>query len=264
MGMPETIEEAADSGRFARTLSVGVRTGLRAAIDLVLPPTCLSCRKPVGAAGGLCPSCWSGLGFIERPYCDRLGTPFASDDGDATISPAAIADPPAYDRARAAARFGDVARDLVHLLKYGDRLDLAAPLGGWMARAGRELLADADELVPVPLHWSRLWQRRFNRSAMLARAISARANVPVADDVLLRTRATPPQVGLARKERARNVQGAFAVEKSARIRVKGRNLIVVDEVLTSGATADACARVLRRAGAARVDVLVLARVVNFD
>ena len=185
-------------------------------------------------------------------------------DGDATVSPAAIADPPAYDQARAAARFGDVARDLVHLLKYGDRLDLAAPLGGWMARAGRELLADADELVPVPLHWSRLWQRRFNQSAMLARAISARANAPVADDVLVRTRATPPQVGPARKERARNVQGAFAVEKSARIRVKGRNLIVIDDVLTSGATADACARVLRRAGAARVDVLVLARVVNFD
>jgi ComF family protein len=152
----------------------------------------------------------------------------------------------------------------VHLLKYSDRLDLVAPLGGWMARAGQELCADADELVPVPLHWSRLWQRRFNQSAMLAREISARTNVPVADDVLVRTRATAPQVGLARKERARNVQGAFAVEKSARIRVKGRKLIVIDDVLTSGATADACARVLRRAGAARVDVLVLARVVNFD
>jgi ComF family protein len=152
----------------------------------------------------------------------------------------------------------------VHLLKYGDRLDLAGPLGGWMARAGRELLDDADALVPVPLHWSRLWQRRFNQSAMLARVISARTKVPVADDILVRTRATPPQVGLARKERARNVQGAFAVEKSARIQVKGRKLIVTDDVLTSGATADACARVLRRAGAARVDVLVLARVVNFE
>ena len=262
--MPDSIEDAAESGRFARTLHAGMRTGLRAAVDLVLPPTCLSCRKPVGAAGGLCPACWTGMGFIERPYCERLGTPFVSDDGDATVSPAAIADPPAYDRARAAARFGDIARDLVHFLKYGDRLDLAAPLGGWMARAGRELLSDADELVPVPLHWSRLWQRRFNQSAMLARAISVRANVPVADDILVRTRATRPQVGLARKERARNVQGAFSVEKSARVRVRGRKLIVIDDVLTSGATADACARVLRRAGAARVDVLVLARVVNFD
>jgi ComF family protein len=267
MGTPDTIEAevvACAGHRLVQALRSGVRSGFRAAVDLVLPPTCLSCRKPVGAAGGLCPACWTGMGFIERPYCERLGTPFESDDGIAMVSPAAIADPPAYDRARAAARFGDIARDLVHLLKYSDRLDLVAPLGGWMARAGQELCADADELVPVPLHWSRLWQRRFNQSAMLAREISARTNVPVADDVLVRTRATAPQVGLARKERARNVQGAFAVEKSARIRVKGRKLIVIDDVLTSGATADACARVLRRAGAARVDVLVLARVVNFD
>jgi ComF family protein len=262
MGTPETIENA--GGGVGRSWSASLIGGVRAAVDLVLPPTCLSCRKPVGAAGGLCASCWTGMGFIERPYCDKLGTPFVSDDGDAMLSPAAIADPPAYDRARAAARFGDVARDLVHLLKYGDRLDLAAPLGGWMARAGREFLSDADALVPVPLHWSRLWQRRFNQSAMLARAVAGLAKVPVADDMLARTRATPPQVGLARKERAQNVQGAFAVEKSARIQVKGRKLILIDDVLTSGATVDACARVLRRAGAARVDVLVLARVVNFE
>lgn len=204
------------------------------------------------------------MGFIERPYCERLGTPFVSDGGDGLLSPSAIAEPPAYDRARAAARFGDVARDLVHLLKYGDRLDLVRPLGGWMARAGSELLADADALVPVPLHWSRLFQRRFNQSAALAREISRLSSVPVLDDVLTRTRATPPQVGLARKERSQNVQGAFAVERSARSGVKGKKLIVIDDVLTSGATADACARVLRRAGAARIDVLVLARVVNFD
>ena len=258
------LETGEDMGRGAGPLVRFLRAGMRTAADLVLPPTCLACRKPAGAAGGLCPACWNGMGFIERPYCERLGTPFASDAAEGMLSPAAIADPPAFDRARAAARFGDVARDLVHLLKYGDRLDLARPLGGWMARAGRELLADADALLPVPLHWSRLWQRRFNQSAMLARAISRLAHVPVEDDILSRTRATPPQVGLARKERAQNVQGAFAVAPSARIRVKGRKLVVIDDVLTSGATVDACARILRRAGAARVDVLVLARVVDFD
>lgn len=241
-----------------------LREGARRAADLVLPPTCLSCRRPAGAAGGLCPSCWQNIGFIERPYCEKLGTPFVSEAGEGLLSPAAIADPPAYDRARAAARFSDVARELVHLLKYGDRLDLAAPLGGWMARAGRELLADADALVPVPLHWSRLFQRRYNQSAMLAREVSRRAKLPVEDDILLRTRATRPQVGLARKERARNVQGAFAIAPGARIRVKGKKLVVIDDVLTSGATADACARILRRAGAVRVDMLVLARVVNFE
>jgi len=204
------------------------------------------------------------MGFIERPYCERLGTPFVSEEGGALLSPAAIADPPAYERARAAARYGDVARELVHFLKYGDRLDLAWPLGQWMARAGAELLSDADALVPVPLHWTRLLQRRFNQSAMLAQTIGAAARVAVADHIIVRSRATRPQYGLARSERARNVQGAFEVAKSARVDVKGRKLILVDDVLTSGATVDACARSLRRAGASRVDVLVLARVVGYE
>jgi ComF family protein len=254
------IEHSRPDGSLRRFFRAAART----AVDLVLPPTCLACRKPVGAAGGLCPSCWIKMGFIERPYCERLGTPFPHDTGGSLLSPAAIANPPAFDRARAAARYGDAARELVHLLKYGDRLDLAAPLGRWMARAGAEVLADADALVPVPLHWTRLWQRRFNQSAMLARAIASAAGVPVADHILARTRATAPQIGLARSERARNVQGAFAVPRAARIDVKGRKLVVIDDVLTSGATVEACANVLRRAGASRVDVLVLARVVGYE
>jgi ComF family protein len=264
MAAMDALEPARHPMRPRTAIARLLRAAGRAIAGLVLPPTCLSCRKPVSEAGGLCPACWTGMGFIERPYCERLGTPFPNDTGGVLLSPAAIADPPAYERARAAARYSDVARDLVHLLKYGDRLDLAPPLGRWMARAGAELLQDADLLVPVPLHWSRLWQRRFNQSAALARAISGLAKVPVADHILARVRATPPQVGLARAERARNVQGAFAVEKAARIDVKGRKLVVIDDVLTSGATADACARVLRRAGASRVDVLVLARVVGYD
>lgn len=233
-----------------------------AVAGVVLPPTCVACRKPVNEAGGLCAGCWTRIGFIEKPYCERLGTPFTHDMGGATLSPAAMADPPAFQRARAAARYSDVARDLVHLLKYGDRLDLVRPFGRWMARAGVEILADADLLVPVPLHWTRLWQRRFNQSAALARVVSRIAHVPVADHVLTRTRATPPQIGLARNERAKNVQGAFEVPKAARNEVRGKNIVLVDDVLTSGATANACARVLLRAGAVRVDVLILTRVVG--
>lgn len=231
-------------------------------MQAVLPPTCLSCRKPAGGAGGLCAKCWQEAGFIERPYCERLGTPFAYDSGGPLISPAAFADPPAFDRARAAMRFSDVARDLVHLLKYGDRLDLAKPFSSWMARAGGELLHEADVLVPVPLHWTRLFQRRFNQSAELARGLARRTKVPVIDDVLVRVRATPPQVGLARDERAKNVHGAFSVEQAMRAKVKGKRIVLVDDVLTTGATANACARVLRRAGATRIDVLTLARVVD--
>ncbi len=234
----------------------------RAFVQTVLPPVCLACRKPAGAGGGLCAKCWQGAGFIERPYCERLGAPFAYDSGMPLISPAAFADPPAFDRARAVMRFSDVARDLVHLLKYGDRLDLVKPFANWMIRAGDELLHEADALVPVPLHWTRLFQRRFNQSAELARAISRRKSISVIDDALERVRATPPQVGLARDERAKNVHGAFSIVKSARPKVKGKRVVLIDDVLTTGATANACARVLRRAGAARIDVLTLTRVVD--
>lgn len=236
--------------------------GGRALVHTVLPPTCLACRKPAGAVGGLCAKCWQGAGFIERPYCERLGTPFPYDSGAPLISPGAFADPPVYDRARAAMRFGDVARELVHLLKYGDRLDLVKPFGNWMSRAGSEVLADADALIPVPLHWSRLFQRRFNQSAELARAISRQTKLPVIDDGLVRVRATPPQVGLAREERAKNVHGAFSVQAAAKPKLRKQRIVLIDDVLTTGATANACARVLRRAGVARVDVLTLARVVD--
>jgi predicted amidophosphoribosyltransferase len=188
----------------------------RFVVDVILPPTCLACRTPVGEGGGLCPQCWIGAGFVERPYCERLGTPFPSDYGGSLISPAALAEPPAYGRARAVARYGDVVRDLTHKLKYGDRFDLVHALARWMTRAGAELLADADVLVPVPLHWTRLWQRRFNQSSALARAASKFSGVQATDHLLSRARATPPQFGLARKERARNVQGAFEVPKASR------------------------------------------------
>lgn len=237
------------------------RTG-RLIADVVLPPTCLACRTPIGEAGGLCPKCWSAAGFIERPYCERLGTPFAADHGGSLISPAALAAPPAYQRARAAARYSEVVRELIHLLKYGDRLDLVGALACWMARAGGELLADADALVPVPLHWSRLWQRRFNQSSALARGIAEQHRIPVADHLLVRARATRPQFGLPRSERAQNVQGAFKVPPSVRGEARGKKLVLVDDILTTGATADACTKALLRAGASRVDVLVLARVVD--
>jgi ComF family protein len=174
----------------------------------------------------------------------------------------AIADPPAYHRARAAVRYDDVARKLVHALKYGDRHDLAPTMGRWMARAGRELLDSADALIPVPLHWRRLWARRFNQSALLAGAVSDVSGVSVADLALKRVKATAQQVGLTQAERAQNVQGAFQVPAERKAEIAGRRLVLVDDVLTSGATSDACARALLRAGARSVDLLVFARVVD--
>jgi len=234
---------------------------LRAALDLALPRLCAACREPVDGQG-LCPQCWSKLSFISRPYCERLGIPFVYDPGPGILSMEAIADPPAYNRARAAVRFDEISRALVHALKYGDRLDLAPMMGGWLANAGRELLVGADALVPVPLHWRRRWARRFNQSAVLAAAVSAATGVAVAAGALKRVKATAQQVGLSRSERAANVQGAFRVPPEGKAAVVGRRLILVDDVLTSGATVEGCARALLRAGAANVDVLIFARVAD--
>lgn len=174
----------------------------------------------------------------------------------------AIAHPPAYSRARAAVRYDDVARTLVHALKYQDRTDLAPTMGRWMARAGKELLSEADMLVPVPLHWRRGWSRRYNQSGALAKVIARHSGVKMVSEALRRTRATEQQIGLSRKDRASNVQGAFGVADERKADIQGRRVVLVDDVLTSGATVDACARALLRAKAAQVDVLVFARVVD--
>jgi len=191
------------------------------------------------------------------PY--TIGIPFAYDPGPGLLSMEAIADPPAYKPGSCRLPYDDVASTLVHGLKYSDRLDLSPMMGRWMARAGDELLADADALVPVPLHWR--WTRRYSQSVVLARAISAICGVPIAHGGPKRIRATPQQDGRSRTERADNVQRAFLVPPEHRVEIAGRRRVLVDDVLRSGATVDACTCTLLRAGAAQVDVLVFARVV---
>src|SRR3954451_24673705 len=237
------------------------RQAAKFALDIALPTQCVACREPVDGEG-VCADCWAKLSFIAKPYCPRLGIPFVYDPGPDLLSMEAIANPPAYRRARAAVRYDEVARTLVHGLKYQDRTYLAPPMGRWMARAGRELLAEADMLVPVPLHWRRGWSRRYNQSGALARVIARESGVKLRGDVLRRIRATEQQVGLSRPQRASNVQGAFRVADEAQPDVQGRHVVLIDDVLTSGATVDTCTRALLRAKAAQVDVLVFARVVD--
>jgi len=246
---------------FRERLDDALRRLGRFALDTLYPPTCLSCRAAIGEANALCPACWRAMRFIERPFCERLGTPFEQDLGEGLLSPQAIADPPVFRRARAVARFEDgPARRLVHRLKYSDRSDLAPPLGAWMARAGADVLAEADAVVPVPLHPLRLWKRRFNQAAALAQAVAKAGGKPFEPRWLMRVKATRSQVGLTREQRAVNMQGAFRAAPGAPL--SGLRIVLVDDVLTSGATANAAARALLRAGAADVDLVVFARVVT--
>ncbi|MCC7346482.1 MAG: ComF family protein [Variibacter sp.] len=258
--MEIATDTPAPKRRRLRRMAGALRAAFGLVVDVALPQLCASCHEPVGSAG-LCAVCWAKLSFIAPPYCERLGIPFTYDPGPGVLSMEAIADPPAYHRARTAVRYDEIARRLVHALKYGDRLDLAPIMGRWMAAAGPPLLDEADALVPVPLHWRRQWARRFNQSALLAEAVGQAAVVPVAHGALRRIKPTPHQVGLSQAARAVNVQGAFRVPPQSRWQVAGRRLILVDDVLTSGATLDACARALLRAGAEQVDALAFARVV---
>lgn len=238
-------------GRVASTL-----------LGLLYPPTCVACGVATGAAHALCATCWSGIGFITRPYCERLGTPFAVDLGQPLLSPAAIAEPPVFARARAVAHYDGTASALVHRLKYGDRPELARAMGAMMAGAGAELLEDADVIVPVPLHRWRLWRRRFNQAMALSAVISRASDVPCDPFLLARVRRTRQQVRLTKAQRRDNLQGAFRVPAEAKARLQGRRVLLVDDVLTTGATANAASRALLRGGAEAVDVLAFARVVT--
>ena len=265
MAMDKTGGDILDrAGRTSAAARVASATAgiARRLIDLALPPQCLACHAPVAETGTLCPACWLRLKLIERPFCERLGIPFAYDLGQGALSAEAIADPPPFDRARAVAVYDDVARSLVHGLKYRDRLELARWMAAWMARAGSGLIAAADVIVPVPLHRRRLWWRRYNQSALLVHALSVAAGKPLANDALVRIRATAQQVGLSAEERDRNVRGAFRVTAEGRGAIAGRRVLRVDDVYTTGATVKAGTRALLRAGAVGVDVLVFARVVK--
>jgi ComF family protein len=239
-----------------------LRQALGAFTDVIVPPLCIVCRLPLVRHDSLCAGCWSKIDFIRPPLCDRLGLPMPFDAGGTMISALAAAEPPDYDRARAVARFDGVMRDLVHDLKFHDRHDPRRLFGRWLAETGAELLRDADLIVPVPLTRFRLIGRRFNQSAILALEVSRLTGVPADPLALQRTRRTRPQVGLTRPQRRENVAGAFSVPAARKGRITGANLVLIDDVITTGATAGACARSLRRAGAARVDVLSLALVAD--
>ena len=229
------------------------------ALDTILPGRCLRCGAVVGAAGALCAGCWEAMSFLAPPLCERCGQPFELDPGGGSLCAACIADPPDYARARAVFRYDDASRALILRFKHADRTGAAPHFARWMARAGATLLADAQVIVPVPLHRWRLWRRRYNQAALLALALANAAGIACTPDALVRARATPSQGTLGRTQRRRNVRGAFRLRRPET--VEGKRVLLIDDVLTSGATVGECVKVLLRGGADAVDVLTLARVV---
>jgi ComF family protein len=257
-----SLETTPVSRGSAQRVAGIVRPILGRLADLLLPPVCIACRAPIASHGLLCGACFASIDFIAPPICARLGVPLPYDAGEGSLSAAAIAFPPVYDRARAAARYSDTMRELIQSFKYRDRQEGLPLFARWLKKAGTEVIAGADLVVPVPLYPSRLWWRRFNQSAMLASALGRITGIPVDCFTLKRVRRTASQVGLSADQRRRNVAGAFKVDKARSSHVRKKNVIVVDDVVTTGATVEACARALKRAGAARVDVLALARAVE--
>lgn len=237
---------------------------LQKMLDLLLPPRCLGTGEIVDRQGMISPAFWSQLNFIDTPYCRTCGLPFPFATPEGTLCAACIETEPAFDTARAAVVYGDASRQMILDFKYGDRLHAADTFLPWLVRAGGEMLAETDIILPVPLHRRRLWQRRFNQSALLAQKLARACGKTYMPEGLVRRRHTLPQKGLSRKERHQNVKNAFAVHPSAQARLTGKAVMLIDDVFTSGATLNECARILKKAGAGKVFVLTVARVTRED
>lgn len=255
-------EQAPSSYPYLSAPMAGLRRVGGLALDVLIPAQCLGCETIVDAPGALCASCWPKLRFIDRPYCDACGVPFDFDVGAGALCPSCVRDRPEYERGRSAVVYDDGSRGLILGLKHGDRTDTVRAFARWMARAGSELLADADVLVPVPLHWTRLFKRRYNQSALIAYALGKLTGVDVAPDLLIRSRRTPPLGSLGASQRLATMRNVIAMHPRRRRDLSGCRVVLIDDVHTTGSTLRSCSRTLLKAGAGAVDVLTVARTVH--
>lgn len=233
---------------------------LGSAVDLILPERCPSCGAVTRSAqGGFCPECWQSLHFLTPPWCAGCALPFAYEQPDGSLCANCLAKAPPHDGVRAAVAYDDISRTVALRLKYGGKVGLARTIAGQLAR---HLPDDRRNLwvVPVPLHWTRLWQRSFNQSALIARALCDAHSLPYAPDMLVRTRRTPSLRGLSARDRKRAVGNVFAVHPRWQNDIKDARILLIDDVLTSGATSNACVRTLKKGGAQWVQLFCWARV----
>jgi ComF family protein len=248
---------SAEDGDFAASWKPKAQAAWRAGLDMLFPPQTID-AGPRPLAGGFSAHAWTRIRFLDGPVCDGCGIPFEFDPGARCA--ACLAKPRAFDAARAACLYDETSRDPILKLKHADRLDLAPMFARWLSRTARGLIDEADAIAPVPLHPFRLLRRRYNQAAEIARPLAAMTGTPYLPDALVRRRATATQGGKSGSGRRRNVAGAFDVPPGRAKQVAGLRILLIDDVLTTGATAEGCARALKAAGAARVDLAVVARV----
>lgn len=241
----------------------GILKEAKKGVDVLLPPRCPVTGELVDRQGAVTPKCWAQMQFIAHPYCTKCGIPFGfgEEEGDMQCMKC-IDHPPKYKSARAALIYDEASRDLILGFKHGDKTHIAPSFVPWLIRAGAEMLEGADYLIPVPLHRSRLFTRRYNQAALIAHAVSKETKIKHLPMAMRRIRATPSQGHLKTEERAKNVKKAFDMHPSYKALVKGKTLILVDDVYTTGATVNECTKALLKAGAGQVHVLTLARVLK--
>lgn len=251
------------SKRWGRAIfGTGKKAG-RWLLDVVLPPLCLKCRMPVSEPQSICALCWAQLRFLGAPCCVQCGLPFPHDLGAEVKCGVCIGKPQVFSWMRSAVAYDDASRDLILGFKHADKLENAPLFARWMYAATRDRLSDADMLVPVPLHWRRLAQRRYNQAGLLAQGMGKLASLPVEVSLLRRVRATASQGEMvSARARLKNVAGVFSITEAQKPILSGKNVVLVDDVLTTGATTNACSKVLLRGGAASVSIVTLARVVR--
>lgn len=233
---------------------------LNEAVDTILPPRCIVTGDMVDRQGMVAPQVWKDLSFIADPKCGRCGFPFDFEVEAGSLCASCLDYPPKFESARAALKYDDTSRGIILGFKHGDKLHAAKAFVPWLKMAGAEMLDQADVLLPVPLHPWRLLKRKYNQAAVMAAALSKDTNIPIIYDGLRRTRSTPPQGHLSSKERYRNVKSAFAVNEKQKARMRGKSIVLIDDVYTTGATVNECTKALYKAGVARVNILTLARV----
>jgi ComF family protein len=235
---------------------------LNHALDFFFPPQCLNCQARVPTHGTLCLTCWQGVKFISAPMCHACGLPFEFEIAKDALCGDCLKELPHYAQARSVFVYNDASQALITQLKFNDQLHLASIYGPWLVKTGGELIRDTDIIVPVPLSWQRFVSRKYNQAALLANTLSRKTGLPIIPDALIRKKHTPPQTGLSRKQREDNMKGAFAMNPRYKNNIKGKTVLLIDDVLTTGSTVSACAAILLKSGAMRVNVLTLARTNN--